>query len=1165
MYGKLALNAFIVLMLLTSSIILFAPAGAEDEIFVDDEPAEGILEIEEEKIWDIHELADLGAATIQTYDATSIEEFMARRYNEWSMKWSPSPSRGPEAGAGDKDENDALDNATWVYDGDEIVNNVTSWIGGNSLHPSDVDFYMVNLTIYSSTNQVDKLILDIFSEDAENKNATLATNFYYRDYLFDQYTNLDFEATGKFHGNHSRFVYIPKVDPNHLAVVPIAFRFMSWNSTKIDYSFKVTLEKVSRSNWNGEYSSGQFVNRTIKPANMQKVNISHDFMNWYDLTAAITDEGLQTARDDHVRMSLRVDVATEERGQMYGYAGPALYNVKVNTTTIASVYFLWFNYSSQQVSVATVGGGNLPFVGILFGNDPINVGFNAQVSQAWLGISPLQLWLAGGQAFLGAEGNAEVQYNITNIAVQIIPPNDPPSLVKNIPDLTFDEDTGPWEDVLDLEEFFTDDWSDGDLRFDVKAEGNPPSQLVVEVAPDGRHLRVEVTEDNWFTAAPVSFKVRAYDWGVDWKKDSGDDAMTPSNIFKVTILPVNDDAYIEKVDTLTGSAVNNHDWITFQITQAQSIRSKKIYGRDNDTADKNSLVYTHNATTPAFKLYTNGQFDFIPTNYDVGTSWIKVTIDDGHPPHEDDYCLLKFIVTNINDPPVLVSLRNMDTGDTVDLKTNTEARFYNVMEKREVNITAEAYDPDISIGQPDTLTWMLGSIGWKAARHSTDPHKAYITYTPTNDDAIMGEARSTLFVMDAQKTQSKQVDIVLYVENVNDPPTILRINGEPVINGAVTLDAENGKNGFEAELFIITVEAEDIDPRDAVKFSINDPAFTEIPDPEDDFTTTFSFLPTQDHVGIHQLIITVSDKKDKKDSVRVNYEIVNVNDPPVEPRIDMSAIGGFKVGSEIEFRSRDHFDPDGDELTFIWNFGDGSDPVHGENARHTYQWPMSFIVTLTVQDPYGAEGVAKKTIIIAPSEDEVDPNLDSDGDGIPDWYEDQYQGFDKFKNDSYLDFDGDGFTNLEEYLAQTNPLDKNDHPPYSVQDKGDDMLIILLIVVVVGIILTVIVVLFALLLRSPKQVQQPMMYAPEPQKQLPPTPKPQPQLPPQPKVAPPPPPEEDLLAGFVEEAEKELTEEAKKDEEEENVWRPPEQKQEEEHHSQVDDLFADDYTISESK
>jgi hypothetical protein len=70
----------------------------------------------------------------------------------------------------------------------------------------------------------------------------------------------------------------------------------------------------------------------------------------------------------------------------------------------------------------------------------------------------------------------------------------------------------------------------------------------------------------------------------------------------------------------------------------------------------------------------------------------------------------------------------------------------------------------------------------------------------------------------------------------------------------------------------------------------------------------------------------------------------------------------------------------------------------------------------------------------------LDPDLDADGDGIPNGWE-QAHGLDPLNpGDANLDNDGDGLSNLQEYLAGTDPNDPNSKFRITgITREGDDV------------------------------------------------------------------------------------------------------------------------------
>lgn len=61
---------------------------------------------------------------------------------------------------------------------------------------------------------------------------------------------------------------------------------------------------------------------------------------------------------------------------------------------------------------------------------------------------------------------------------------------------------------------------------------------------------------------------------------------------------------------------------------------------------------------------------------------------------------------------------------------------------------------------------------------------------------------------------------------------------------------------------------------------------------------------------------------------------------------------------QVQFSSDGTSDPDGDALTFTWDFGDGSPGGSGLNAMHVYDAPGAYVASLTVSDAGGKEATA---------------------------------------------------------------------------------------------------------------------------------------------------------------------------------------------------------------
>jgi PKD repeat protein len=125
--------------------------------------------------------------------------------------------------------------------------------------------------------------------------------------------------------------------------------------------------------------------------------------------------------------------------------------------------------------------------------------------------------------------------------------------------------------------------------------------------------------------------------------------------------------------------------------------------------------------------------------------------------------------------------------------------------------------------------------------------------------------------------------------------------------------------------------------------------------------------PTPSHVydvaGTYTVMLTVSTEDGRSGS---STALVTVAVPPNAPPV--AAAGGSYTGDEggiIGFSGAVSSDPDGDALTYAWDFGDGA-TGSGVAPSHTYADNATYTVGLTVTDTHGlASTPVSTTAIIA--------------------------------------------------------------------------------------------------------------------------------------------------------------------------------------------------------
>ncbi|KHE90719.1 MAG: hypothetical protein SCABRO_03564, partial [Candidatus Scalindua brodae] len=102
--------------------------------------------------------------------------------------------------------------------------------------------------------------------------------------------------------------------------------------------------------------------------------------------------------------------------------------------------------------------------------------------------------------------------------------------------------------------------------------------------------------------------------------------------------------------------------------------------------------------------------------------------------------------------------------------------------------------------------------------------------------------------------------------------------------------------------------------------------------------------------GIYKAVLTVNDLANTKCSTSSDSIVVTVNS---KPSAIFSGVNIACTGEDVSFDASGTSDPDGDNLTYSWDFGDGTNANGGANVTHTYNAGGVYSVRLTVDDNKG--------------------------------------------------------------------------------------------------------------------------------------------------------------------------------------------------------------------
>jgi hypothetical protein len=369
----------------------------------------------------------------------------------------------------------------------------------------------------------------------------------------------------------------------------------------------------------------------------------------------------------------------------------------------------------------------------------------------------------------------------------------------------------------------------------------------------------------------------------------------------------------------------------------------------------------------------------------------------------------KIIVLPVNDPPQVI--RYFDKLIILEDDVNTDINLYEHFDD-----PIDSDPLEFRVENNNNVDVTIDENGFVTMK----PHKNWFGRVYIDFYASDGQADATDFLL-------------VIVNQLNDEPLL-------IINDTIELWQDQWGN--------FTINAFDSADNESVLISQNItdifPILEKTPETYSySFNNATGYLtikPLNHMVGTYSWNISAVDKQNSMNFTHVTLIINNVNDPPV-PKILFPQNGArYLTTDKISFRGRVS-DPDREisgietqTISMTWFstlHGQRTKIGTGPNLEPTLYEAGVHTIRLIVDD---GEYMRNTTIVI--NVFAINKNQDSDGDGIPDYWENLFNLDVDDPNDAKYDYDRDTFSNWEEYKTQTDPRDDDSFPQEHVTEKG---------------------------------------------------------------------------------------------------------------------------------